>query len=95
MIEIPDVDEHTDLVELRQTLRGAAIEAGLSVADLANMEGQMIASGAIPPSPRISDTGFRRFLDSPPTLGTAKVLRARLVVKAAIRKAAEPAAKGA
>jgi len=88
MIEIPDVDEHTDLVELRQTLRGAAIEAGLSVADLANMEGQMIADGDIPrPSikiPMIGNTGFRCLLDSPPGLGTWKVLRARLVVNRAL-----------
>ena len=84
MIEIPDVDEHTDLVELRQTLRGAAIEAGLSATGLAQTEGGMIATRDIPLDPMIGNTGFRSLLASPPSLGTWKVLRARLVVNRAL-----------
>ncbi len=95
MIAIPEVDENTDLDELRQTLRGAAIEAGLSVAYLTAAEGVMICDGDIPAAPMITDRGFRHLLLSPPKLGTPKVLRARLVVKFAIKAATESAAKGA
>ena len=95
MIEIPAVDERTDLPELRQILQDAAKEAELSATALANTEGKMIADHTIPPSPLIGNTGFRDLLKTPPTLGTWKVLRARLVVKAAIQKALKTAAQEA
>ena len=84
MIEIPEVDECTDLVALRQAVSAAAIEAGLSATYLAKMEGLMIANRDIPPIPMIGNTGFRSLLASPSALGTWKVLRARLVVNRAL-----------
>jgi len=88
MIVIPNVVGSTDLLELRQTISAAAIEAGLSATDLARMEGAMIEAGDDLPPPMISNTGFSSLLASPPRLGTGKVLRARLVVKASIEAAA-------
>ena len=84
MIEIPAIDSSTDLVALRKTISAAAIESGLSATGLAQTEGGMIATRDIPLDPMIGNTGFRSLLASPPSLGTWKVLRARLVVNRAL-----------